>query len=126
MKLSDVKPYFESSGDLQEHFFSIQDQGMIFDILRSKMYSNPILAICREISSNARDAHREVGKADVPVEIHLPIGLEPEFKVKDFGPGISPDRMLNIFIKYTASTKRGDRKSTRLNSSHVRISYAVF
>src|SRR3989442_10049759 len=26
----------------------------------------------------------------------------------------------------TASTAMGDRKSTRLNSSHVRISYAVF
>lgn len=112
MKLSDSKPYFETSGEMQEHFFSIEDQGMIFDILRSKMYSNPILAICREISCNARDAHREVGKADQPVEIHLPNSLEPEFKIKDFGPGISPERMTNIFIKYTASTKRGDNLQT--------------
>ena len=77
MKLSEAKPYFESSGDMQEHFFSIQDQGMIFDILRSKMYSNPILAICREITSNARDAHREIGRPDLPIQIHLPVGLEP-------------------------------------------------
>jgi hypothetical protein len=112
MKLSEVKPYFESSGQMQEHFFSIQDQGMIFEILRSKMYSNPILAICREITSNARDAHREVGKQDVPVEIHLPTGLEPQYRVKDLGPGISPDRMINIFIKYTASTKRDDNTQT--------------
>lgn len=112
MKLSDAKPYFESSGEMQEHFFSVQDQGMIFDILRSKMYSNPILAICREITSNARDAHREVGKPDDPIHIHLPFGLEPDFKIKDFGPGISPDRMVNIFIKYTASTKRNDNLQT--------------
>jgi len=112
MKLSDVKPYFESSGEMQEHFFSIQDQGMLFDILRSKMYSNPILAICREITSNARDAHREVGTPDRPVHIHLPFGLEPQYKIKDFGPGISPDRMVNIFIKYTASTKREDNVQT--------------
>lgn len=97
---------------MQEHFFSIEDQGMIFDILRSKMYSNPILAICREISCNARDAHREIGKADQPIEIHLPTALEPEFKIKDFGPGISPERMTNIFIKYTASTKRSDNVQT--------------
>src|SRR5271157_1549221 len=126
MKLNEAKPFFESSGQMQEHFFSIKDQGMIFEILRSKMYSNPILAICREITSNARDAHREVGKPELPIQIHLPVGLEPEYRVKDFGPGISPDRMVNIFIQYTASTKRDDRKSTRLNSSHVRISYAVF
>lgn len=112
MKLSETKPYFESSGDMQEHFFSIQDQGMIFDILRSKMYSNPILAICREITSNARDAHREIGRPDLPIQIHLPVGLEPEYRVKDFGPGISPDRMVNIFIKYTASTKRDDNTQT--------------
>lgn len=112
MKLSESKPYFESSGDLEQHFFSIKDQGMIFDILRSKMYSNPILAICREITCNARDAHREVGTPEVPVHIHLPVGLEPTWSVKDFGPGISPDRMLNIFIQYTASTKRDDNTQT--------------
>ena len=112
MKLSDIRPSLETSGDLEEQFFSIQDQGMIFDILRNKMYSNPILAICREISCNARDAHREVGKRDVPVQIYLPNNLEPYFKIKDFGPGISPDRMTNIFIKYTASTKRDDNTQT--------------
>src|SRR5271163_3034575 len=112
MKLNETKPYYESSGDLEEHFFSIKDQGMIFDILRSKMYSNPILAICREITSNARDAHREVGKANVPIHIQLPSNLQPEYRIKDYGPGISPDRMLNIFIKYTASTKRDDNIQT--------------
>lgn len=112
MKLSEAKPYYETSGEMEEQFFSIQDQGMIFDILRNKMYSNPILAICREISCNARDAHREVGKADVPIEIHLPNNLDPHFRIKDFGPGISPDRMSNVFIKYTASTKRNDNIQT--------------
>lgn len=112
MKLNDVRPTIETSGDLEEQFFSIQDQGMIFDILRNKMYSNPILAICREITCNARDAHREVGTPDVPVVIHLPNTLEQYYKVKDFGPGISPDRMSNIFIKYTASTKRNDNTQT--------------
>lgn len=112
MKLNETRPYMESSGGMEEQFFSIQDQGMIFDILRNKMYSNPILAICREISCNARDAHREVGTPDVPVEIYLPNNLEPYFKIKDFGPGISPDRMSNIFIKYTASTKRSDNTQT--------------
>ena len=112
MKLNDVKPNIETSGELEEQFFSIQDQGMIFDILRNKMYSNPILAICREISCNARDAHREVGTPEVPVHVYLPNSLEPFFKIKDFGPGISPDRMSNIFIKYTASTKRNDNIQT--------------
>lgn len=112
MKLSDTRPEVESSGQMEEQFFSIKDQGMIFDILRSKMYSNPILAICREISCNARDAHREVGKPDVPVQIVLPNTLDWNYRIKDFGPGISPDRMSNIFIQYTASTKREDNVQT--------------
>lgn len=112
MKLNDIKPSIETSGDLEEQFFSIKDQGMIFDILRNKMYSNPILAICREISCNARDAHREVGTPDVPVQITLPSPLAPFYKIRDFGPGISPDRMSNIFIQYTASTKRDDNVQT--------------
>ena len=112
MKLDGAKPFFESSGDMEEQFFSVEDQGMIFDILRNKMYSNPILAICREIACNARDAHREVGKPDEPIHIQLPVGLQPEYRIKDFGPGISTDRMLNVFIKYTASTKRQDNMQT--------------
>jgi hypothetical protein len=112
MKLNEVSPYLETSGELEEQFFGVQDQGMLFDILRKKMYSNPILAICREISCNARDAHREVGTPEVPIHIHLPTTLEPYYKIKDFGPGISPDRMSNVFIKYTASTKRSDNLQT--------------
>ncbi len=112
MRLNEDRPTIETSGELEEQFFSIKDQGMIFDILRNKMYSNPILAICREISCNARDAHREVGTPEVPIEIHLPNSLEPFYKIKDFGPGISPDRMSNIFIQYTASTKREDNLQT--------------
>ena len=112
MKINDIRPNIETSGELKEQFFSIQDQGMIFDILRNKMYSNPILAICREISCNARDAHRECNIADVPIQIYLPNNLEPFYKIKDFGPGISPDRISNIFIKYTASTKREDNIQT--------------
>lgn len=112
MKINETRPFLETSGELEEQFFSIQDTGMIFEILRNKMYSNPILAIAREISCNARDAHREVGTPDRPIEIHLPNTLEPEYRVKDFGPGISPDRMSNIFIKYTASTKRADNTQT--------------
>jgi hypothetical protein len=112
MKMTDIRPHVEASLDMEEKLFSIDDLGMIFDILRNKMYSNPILAICREYSCNARDAHREVGTPDLPIHIHLPNHLEPYYKIKDFGLGISPDRMENVFIKYTASTKRNDNVQT--------------
>lgn len=113
MKFNTVAPTVEtSSKELEEKLFSIGDSGIVFDVLRSKMYSNPISAICREISCNARDAHREVGTPDLPIEIYLPNIIEPYFKIKDFGPGISPDRIENIYIKYGSSSKRNDDLQT--------------
>lgn len=106
MKLNIETPNVEASDIFAERMFSIGDHGMIFDILRSKLYSNPIAAICREYASNARDSHREAGKPNEPIQIQLPNNLEPYFKVKDTGVGISPDRVADIFVKYGASTKR--------------------
>lgn len=114
MKLPASNITIERSQDFDEKFFSIGDdnKGIIFDLLRSKIYSNPIQAICREISCNARDAVREAGKPDQPIQISLPNTLEPYLKIKDQGVGISPDRIENVFIKFGASTKRSDNKQT--------------
>lgn len=94
--------------ELDEKFFSIADPAFIFDLLRNKIYSDPISAICREVACNALDAQREVGKGHIPIKIQLPTFSDLYFKVKDCGPGISPDRMENIFLKYAASSKRDD------------------
>ncbi len=112
MKIEIDRPDISSAGLMQEHMFGISDMGMIFEILRNKMYSNKPMAICKEISCNARDAHREVGKGNIPIEITLPNNWDPKLRIKDYGPGISPDRMTNIFIKYAASTKRNDNMQT--------------
>lgn len=96
----------ESFGTLKEETFSIGDMGFVLEILRNKLYSNIKKAICQEYTSNARDAHREVGKGDVPIQITLPSILDPNWHCRDFGPGISPERVTNIFIQYGVSTKR--------------------
>src|SRR2546422_6181407 len=44
-------------------------------------------------------------------------------KALDFTPAFSPDGKT---LAFSRATKEGDRKSTRLNSSHGYISYAVF
>jgi hypothetical protein len=103
----------ETSGGIgTEEFFSIGDLGFIMNILRDKMYSNPINTICREISSNARDAHREVGTPERPIQIHLPNPFDSHLKIKDWGPGIVPSRMSEVFIKLGLSTKTGDNAQT--------------
>jgi hypothetical protein len=105
MIINTILPNIEMSKELDEKFFSIGDPAFVFDILRKKLYSNIILAVCRESTCNARDSHREAGKSDLPIEIYLPNNIEPYFKVKDYGIGISPDQMENVFIKFGVSTK---------------------
>jgi hypothetical protein len=101
-----------SSGTMKSNSYEIGDVGFILGLLRSKVYSNIIKAITQEYASNARDAHREVGKHDVPIQITLPSNLDLSWKCRDFGPGISPDRIVNIFIRYGNSTKRDSNNQT--------------
>lgn len=109
MKLENTAPHIESGGiTIKNSKFAIGNLGMIMRILREMLYSDPINAICREICANARDAHRETKVADKPIQIHLPNRLDRNWKVRDFGPGITPDRIENVFLRYGESTKRDD------------------
>lgn len=110
MKLPTSNVHTESSNILKSYKYGIRDQdtGLILDILRKKMYRDPIKAFCREISCNARDAHTEFGTPDKPVKIVLPNAFEPTLKIQDFGPGIDPKRIADIFVNFGASTKRQD------------------
>lgn len=120
MKLKgDKKTTTLTLGDMDAKAFGIDtSNGVIFDILRNKMYSNKIAAVAREITSNSRDANRENKKIDTPIEVHI---VEPSVIIsstdmqivfKDYGTGITPDRMANIFLNYGASTKRTTNKQT--------------
>lgn len=102
----------ESSAVFKTKKFHIKDVRVIIDILRSKMYSDSITTVVQEISSNARDANREVGNGHTPIEINSPSQDDLIFSVKDFGPGITPDRMENVFLAYGSSTKRDDNTLT--------------
>lgn len=112
MRIDEKRPDIQTYGTGVEESFSVGNLGRILKILRNSMYAHPIKAICREITSNARDAHREIGTPDKPIEIHLPNEWDTHYKIKDFGTGISPERMSNIFLKYGNSTKNGDDVQT--------------
>jgi hypothetical protein len=69
------------------------------------LYSDPILAVVREYSTNALDAHIEVGQTK-PIEVTTPTAMSPFFKVKDYGVGLDVDAIRRIYSQYGASTKR--------------------
>lgn len=114
MKLSSSAVEIKSTAPLASQGFSVrkQDMHIILDMFRSKLYKDPIMAVCREYMCNARDAHREVNTPERPIEITLPSPLNCQLLIQDFGPGISPRRMGDIFLNYGASTKRRSNKQT--------------
>lgn len=85
--------------------FKIRNSAKAFKILSDGLYSNKIRAIVRELSCNAIDSHVAAGKADIPIEVHLPTVFESWFSVKDFGIGLNHEEVSNIYTTYFESTK---------------------
>ena len=105
MQLRDTGNAVELIGVTNTTGFNIQANGKAFDILSKGLYTDPILAVIRELSCNAYDAMVEAGKGDVPFTIHLPTKLEPYFSVKDKGIGLSDEDVRGLYSTYFASTK---------------------
>jgi len=102
----------EGAQNLPAESFGIGNMALVIEILRSKMYSDPIKTITQEVMSNGRDAHRELGNPTRPVEVKLPNRMDQRFWVRDFGVGITPHRMSNVFLMYGNSTKRDSNEET--------------
>lgn len=85
--------------------FSINATAKAFAILSSGLYTDKILAVIRELSCNAYDAHVAAGCADKPFDIHLPNQFEPYFRVSDQGPGLAEEDVYGLYTTYFASSK---------------------
>lgn len=116
MRLQDLtaaQPAQFSDGSQEQTFgFGMSDPKVIFTILRERMYSNPHKAAIQEYMCNARDAHREAGIDERPIEVTFPGFDGSEIYIRDFGLGIPRDKMETVFCKYGASTKRTSDRFT--------------
>lgn len=115
MKDNTTAPNVSRVGSFTESKFGIasgEDLVYIFDILRNKLYSDKVLAVVREYTTNAMDANVEAGKPNRPIVVTAPTSMTPEFKVRDFGCGLSEDDVRNIYCMYGRSTKRNSNDFT--------------
>ncbi len=88
--------------------FTIAASSKAFEILSSNLYQNKTLAVIREITCNAVDAHTMVGRPISSINVHLPTYTNPVFYVRDRGPGLSHDDVLSLYTTYFRSTKDQD------------------
>ena len=105
MIITDEKQQVLVAGAQSVDAFTIKASAKAFQILSSNLYSNPLGSMIRELSTNAYDAHVMVGKADEPFHLTLPSSLEPSFKIRDFGPGLSHNDVMDIYTTFFESTK---------------------
>lgn len=95
-----------TNSNFERKQFGIANVALVMELL-SKHYSNPIQTLTQEYISNARDANREA-KATRKIEITAPTKFNAIMQIRDFGPGLSPERIKEVFLFYGASTKRKD------------------
>ena len=115
MKPTQANPNKVKSSGIQNSVkFGIKASGLahIFNVLRNQLYSDKILAVVREYSTNAVDAHIEAGKPDLPIEVTMPNRLNPFLKVRDFGPALTDEEIADIYAFYGESTKRNTNEQT--------------
>lgn len=84
--------------------FKIAASGQLMDILSNLIYKDKVLAVIRELSCNAYDAHI-AAKNPAPFLVQVPTKLDPVFAVEDFGVGLPHDKIGDIFWTYGSSTK---------------------
>lgn len=96
-----------NSPNLTSTGFTIRPKnlGKIINIVENDIYSDKILAVIREYSCNAYDANVEAGKRETPIVVSLPSRLSSEFKVRDYGNGLTEAEIHEIYTSYGESTK---------------------
>lgn len=97
---------FQSNMEGERVAMSI-DQSALAHIMGvlTDLYSDPELAVIREYSTNAWDAHQEAGTTR-PIEVQLPTSLSPFLKIRDYGEGLDAADIRDIYSRYGTSTKR--------------------
>lgn len=88
--------------------FTIAASVKAFEVLSSNLYQNKTLAVIREITCNAVDAHTAAGLPISAIQVHLPTYMEPVFWVRDYGSGLSDEDVLSLYTTYFRSTKDQD------------------
>lgn len=97
---------YQSNSVFEGHDAKISEEDLhkLWSMLQDP-YKNSIGAIVREITSNCFDSHSEAGVTEV---VHVKIGKDDTgwyWSAEDFGVGLSPERMSDIYVSYLKSTK---------------------
>ncbi len=104
MEITQEKNEVFKNSSSEDVSFRLKNELMFIDLALSKMYSNPIKSIVREIISNAVDSHTR-SNTDKKIHVLHPTRIRPEFVVQDFGIGMSEEELRTVYCVLGESTK---------------------
>ncbi len=92
--------------------FRITDatQARILMSLSDKMYTRKQLAVLREYSTNAADAHILANKPIENIVVSLPTMTDLNLRIRDFGSGLTETEIRDVYCVFGESTKRNSNK----------------
>jgi hypothetical protein len=112
VKVNTTVGKIETSGQLDKTTFSVDASAHFFHIISSTLYTRPIHAIVRELSCNAFDSHTKNGNPETPFKVCLPTALRPQFSVQDYGVGLSPAQIKEVYTVVFKSDKTNSNDFT--------------
>jgi len=119
MKIQTIKTDVKKSQEFETVNYGVSTDNLplLFQMLRTNLYSDIHGSIIRELASNVVDSHIEAGKPDAVGEIewideNRLLGVDAQLIIRDFGVGLSPERMRTVYGNYLSSTKRDSNDQT--------------
>lgn len=98
--------------DFQE--LEIADVEKLVHIVTSGLYSDPLVAVIREVLSNAWDSHRDrrrtQGPPPKPIQVYIDHGTS-QLVIADYGTGIEPEKVTSVALALAGSDKDQDNAS---------------
>lgn len=111
--------------DLQTTQFSLKVDETTFRQQIDGLYSDKAAAVTREIIANAIDAHAMVGNTTDSVEVTLPSAWLTNFIVRDYGPGMPHDFVMENYTCLGVSTKTRTNVATGMFGYGSKTPFAV-
>lgn len=105
MKFDVIERDVTSSGAIKTKDITLSANAKAFKIIFGQIYPDIIKAIVRELFTNAWDSQKMAGTLSTPIDIHLPSAFEPWFSIRDYGLGMTPEIIDDVYSKVFESTK---------------------
>lgn len=96
---------FKLGDDIKTYKATVDQEDIkhIMWVLSSSLYSDPLGSLVRELVSNGWDSHIEAKNTIDNIIIDFTDNI---LTIKDFGTGLSPEKINNVYRKFGKSTKR--------------------